>query len=482
MALTDYVIMPSEDYQSACDAVRAKTGKSDLIKSGDIASEISSIQGEFPTVFTASATKIYLPVFTGDYYVDWGDGTIDDLTEHNYASSGVHVIRVCNATGIQPRTSGTINVLSVVVGTSVETVGSATFYNNSTLENVVFLNDSVSVEASAFSECTKLNSIIYPTASTFRSACYYWHVPIDSLKTIVINGGNSIPDYTFSDCGSSVTNIKLPDSITSIGSNAFLECESLTSIEIPENVTTVGSWAFSSCSIENVYCADLAKWCCIQFGNEYANPMCGGGYGANLYVGDEIVSTLTIPTSVNVIGDYAFCYCKSLTSVVIPSSVTNIGSSAFSSCMSLNNVDIHNGLTSISNSAFSHCENLTTITIPDSVTSIGDYVFYNCSNLTNITIPEGVTSIGDYAFNNCSSLASITIPEGVTSIGSSAFSNCKALTGITIPNSVTSIGEQAFQGCSSLSSAIYQGTAEEWANVTVETGNTQLTDILTFAG
>ncbi|MBR5803496.1 MAG: leucine-rich repeat domain-containing protein, partial [Bacteroidaceae bacterium] len=81
-------------------------------------------------------------------------------------------------------------------------------------------------------------------------------------------------------------------------------------------------------------------------------------------------------------------------------------------------------VTSIGESAFRFCSSLTSITIPEGVTSIELYAFDGCTSLTSITIPKSVTKIGEYAFNDCSSLASITIPEGVTSIGYKAFSGC----------------------------------------------------------
>ena len=132
------------------------------------------------------------------------------------------------------------------------------------------------------------------------------------------------------------------------------------------------------------------------------------------------------------------------TSVTIPQNVTYNGTSY--------------SVTSIGEYAFDYCSSLTSVTIPNSVTSIGHYAFDRCSSLTSITIPNSVTSIGIYAFLQCESLTSITIPNSVTSIGYGAFRDCSSLVSITIPNSVTIIGYRAFSDCSSLVSVTMLAT------------------------
>jgi len=167
--------------------------------------------------------------------------------------------------------------------------------------------------------------------------------------------------------------------------------------------------------------------------------------------GTEVKEAM-IEKGVTSIGNYAFAYCRSLSSISIPDGVINIGSSAFACCSSLSSISIPDGVTSIGSCAFAACSSLSSISIPDGVTSIGDYAFDSCSSLSSISIPEGVTSIGGWAFADCSNLSSISIPEGVTSISEGAFFDCRNLSSISIPEGVTSIGGVAFQGCSSLSS------------------------------
>ena len=240
---------------------------------------------------------------------------------------------------------------------------------------------------------------------------------LDADGTLNISGTGAMKDYNAvgnlspaTQKKDSVKKVVIEKSVTSIGNDAFHNCNSLTSITIPESVTSIGSFAFDSCSS---------------------------------------LTNITIPDSVIGIGSSAFCDCSSLTSIVIPNSVTSIGSYAFDDCKNLTSITIPDSVTSIGNKAFSGCRSLTSITIPDSVTRIGSSAFSECRSLTSITIPDNVTSIGYFAFFNCSSLTSITILDSVTSIGNYAFFGC-GLTSITIPDSVTSIGEAAFSDCTNL--------------------------------
>ena len=255
----------------------------------------------------------------------------------------------------------------------------------------------------------------------------------------------------------------IKEGIRIICDRAFYRCSSLSNIVIPASVTSIGDSAFCGC---------------------------------------RSLSSIIIPASVTSIGDNAFCGCLSLSKIVIPASVTSIGDGAFSDCRSLSNIDIPDSVTCIGDCVFSHCRSLSNIAIPASVTSIGDKSFYNCSSLKYISIPESViclngnpfshwigkleclspnfiyeddilfdknkskiisfrnqsleayvipasvTSIGDGAFSDCRSLSNIDIPDSVTSIGNSAFFDCLSLSKIVIPNSVTSIGDRAFSYCS----------------------------------
>ena len=131
--------------------------------------------------------------------------------------------------------------------------------------------------------------------------------------------------------------------------------------------------------------------------------------------------TYSIPSSVTNIGEYAFQYCRSVTSVNIPSSVTSIGIGAFCYCRSLTSINIPNSVTSIEGAAFYGCSSLTSINIPSSVTSIKSQAFYGCSALTSINIPSSVNSIGWRAFSSCNKLKVVLIQSNRIDFGRDVF-------------------------------------------------------------
>ena len=269
----------------------------------------------------------------------------------------------------------------------------------------------------------------------------------------VKEGTRIICNSAFSSC-SSLSEIVIPSSVTSIGDSAFDTCSSLSEIVIPSSVTSIGDGAFSSCSSLSgivipssvTSIGDFAFYCCDSL-SEIVIPSSVTSIGDSAFSWCSSLSEIVIPSSVTSIGDNAFSWCSSLSEIVIPSSVTSIGDWAFSRCNSLSEIVIPSSVTSIGDSAFSFCDSLSEIVIPSSVTSIGKYAFSCCDSLSEIVIPSSVTSIGDHAFSDCRSLFEIVIPSSVTSIGNSAFSCCDSLSEIVIPSSVASIGDSAFYKC-----------------------------------
>lgn len=333
-----------------------------------------------------------------------------------------------------------------------------------------------------------------------------------------ISGTGSMKDYPmysppwYSSYRNQIISVVIDDGVTSVGTYAFSECRALTNITIPSSVTSIGSFAFEYCSaLTNIeVAANNAQYASlggVLFNKERTTlitcpPMMTGDYiipdgvtsiGESAFRFCNSITSITIPESVSIIGAEAFLGCFKLTSITIPEGVTSIGGSAFNYCMALTNIEVAvnnaqyasldgvlfnkeqrtllacpekkvghyavpEGIAGIEAYAFFDCSALTSVTIPEGVTSIGDYAFSGCRHLVSVNLPDGVTSIGQGAFQYCSALASITIPDSVTNIGRDAFVGCSTLTSITIPNSVTRIEEHTFLSCDSLISVTLPGS------------------------
>ena len=398
----------------------------------------------------------------------YGSSTSSATNTTYYIPSSLKSVTVTGGDILYGAFYGCSELTSIAIPDSVTSIGNNAFYNCSGLTAVYYTGDVAGWCGITF-------------ASSDANPLYYAHnlyINGELVTDLVVpNGVTSIGQYAFSGC-TGLTSITIPDSVTSIGELAFYNCFGLTSITIPDSVTSIGAGAFFYCyGLTSITIPDSVE--SIEYG---AFEGCSG------------LTSVTIPDSVTSIGESAFVDCSGLTSItvaegnpvyhsagnciivtasktllagcktsVIPTdgSVTSIGELAFYNCFGLTSITIPDSVESIEYGAFSDCTGLTSVTIGNGVRSIGDYAFYYCTGLTSITIPDSVASIGYGAF--CyTGLTSINIPNSVTSIGSYAFFHCFGLTSITIPDSVTSIGEAAFSGCSGITSITFTGTMAQW--------------------
>ncbi len=178
---------------------------------------------------------------------------------------------------------------------------------------------------------------------------------------------------------------------------------------------------------------DLAEGVKDEYGVLYSKD------GKRLLKGNKTLTEYTVRKGTRVICDEAsgaicaFLGCSSLTSLTLPSSLQLIGDCAFWNCSSLTSLTLPSSLQSIGDRAFSGCNSLTSLTLPSSLKLIGDSAFLGCSSLTSLTLPSSLKLIGDSAFWGCSSLTSLTLPSSLQSIGYWAFEYCNSLTSLYIP-------------------------------------------------
>lgn len=196
-------------------------------------------------------------------------------------------------------------------------------------------------------------------------------------------------------------------SVVGIEDMAFEGRAALTSVSLPSSLRVIGKYAFESCGITQVL----------------------------------------IPGSVQTVENYAFANCSNLISFSLGGSMT-LGMGAFKSCVRLNSVSIPEGST-LYGEVFSYCIGLTSVTIPKNITFSND-LFSQCTGLTSVRIENTTTGINTFA--GCSSLTTVTFGPDARTIDKGCFNSCTGLTSFVVPNQIETINDGAFEGCTNLES------------------------------
>lgn len=264
-------------------------------------------------------------------------------------------------------------------------------------------------------------------------------------RVILLDGMLEIGYRAFYD--SDIESITIPNSVTTIGAQAFANCQKLSNAKLPANLTSLGYEAF--------YCCESLTEINIPKGLAKLESMV-------FYCCSKVTAvTVEDGSYLSEIGNQAFAGCVRLESINLPTTLKTIGENAFNDCNRLISIVIPEGVTSIGNYAFNSCELLESVTLPSTLTSIGEWAFQSCSALKSISIPAGVETIGEGAFSSCSVLSSLEIAEGVKHIGKDAFRYCHALRSVVLPNSILTIGEYAFSDSNNLNTVFIPASVTE---------------------
>ena len=342
--------------------------------------------------------------------------------------------------------------------------------------------------------CTKLASVSLPSSMRTIGEGAFSDTALSDVT--IPNGVTSIGSVAFYGC-TDITSITFPISVTQVSSSAFIYCSRLNSVTVKNPKANISQNAFLNCSsalVIHSWPNSKAQAFAIEYGyafdsrGEYSGQ-CGDNvtfaldipngtvtfsgtgnmwnytsWDASLFSEGSWIKTVVINNGVTSVADYLMYACDGLTSVKLASSVTSIGQSAFKFCTGLTGMMLPTSVSSIGNSAFEKCTSLQDITILNQNASIGSNVFSGRSS--GLTI-HGFTGSTAQSYANSQGITFVSVdeptfflPDDLTSIGADAFSNISAKA-VVIPKTVTSISGNPFAGSAVVAIYGYPGTAAE---------------------
>ena len=334
-------------------------------------------------------------------------------------------------------------------------IGGFSFTLCSSLQEISIPESVTVIGEGAFAECDAITSAAIP--SSVSRIENFTFAQCDHLQNVSGGSGvNSIGERAFSFCPK-LKNTAFTSSLQTLDSTAFYGCESLKGIGATTGIVSIGDRAFYGCeTLESFDAPNAAR------AREYAFTYCKGLTSVSLpnleeplgncaFWGCESLVSAQIGGTLDYIGEESFCNCTGLTDLTLSGQIAGIGDCAFYGCESLTSIALPEQLETIGKGAFYNCSGLTAAEIPDGVSKVGQSSFYGCSSLSSAHLPESLEIIEDALFFKCGALASVNLPEGVSYIGYASFYECGALETISIPGSVEQIDDFAFGSCTKLS-------------------------------
>ncbi len=298
--------------------------------------------------------------------------------------------------------------------------------------------------------------------------------------------------------------------VTSLADRAFFGCRGLKTIKLPATVKSVGTFAFLGCDLlERVDIPSLNDWLAIKFADGFSNPLINAH---DLYIDNVLLTNLVLPEGMTEVSNFAFTGA-SITSITLSSTLTEIGSHAFYECTSLQTFSSGQSLKTIGIQAFDGCSALSEVILGSSVTDVKGYAFNQCPSLKTVTFGPNVSNVGTDAFAGCDALEAVNIsdiaswcridfanaganplakahvllidgkevtdlviPSGITEIKEGAFSGCTAIERVILGSDVTKIETKAFNSCPALKSVAFAGPVTSIGDYAFE-GCPQLADL-----
>lgn len=283
---------------------------------------------------------------------------------------------------------------------------------NAKLGTIKFFENTASIAAGAFKNCTALTKATVPA------------------------GVEIIGESTFEGC-TTLASLILPSSVETVGNMAFKNCNALAEIDLA-SLKSIGTEAFAGTGITS------AKISATTLGEKSFRDC-------------TALATVTLNTATTIPAEM-FAGCTAITTVTIPASVQTIGASAFAGCSKLATLTLGSGVTTLGDRAFADC-GLTALALPDNVTTLGDGAFSNNPNIATLQFGAGITAISDNAFATNDAIENLTIPKTIVTIGAGSFADWSKLTKLTISgNTLTSIGSKAFENAALLADVYAEPT------------------------